>query len=51
MNEGDTCLHLESAQMHSAENLFQASEFYSQWYKFVIGKAEMRNLLNKMLYK
>lgn len=51
MNEGDICLHLESAQMQEAEKLFQTCELYSPRYKFVIGKAEMRSLLNKTFYK
>ena len=51
MNEGGICLCLESAQMQGAEEFFQTCELHSPWYKFVIGKAEMRNLLNKIFYK
>lgn len=37
--------------MQGVEKFFQTCELYSLWYKFVIGKAEMRNLVNKIFYK
>lgn len=48
MNEGGICLYLESAQMQGVEEFFQTCELCSAWYKFLIGKVEKRNLLNKI---
>jgi len=37
--------------MQGAQKCYQTCEFYSPWYKFVVGKAEMRSMLTKIVYK
>lgn len=47
-NEGGICLHVE---VLGAEKLSQTCEVHSPWNKFVVGKAEMRNLLHKIFIR
>lgn len=48
MNEGGICLHVE---VLGAGEFSQTCELHSPSFNFVIGKAEMRNLLDKIFIK